>query len=56
LAILLATLHAAAGAAPIRVTLLTGGHDYERVPYLQIYAANPEIALTHLEHSWAACR
>lgn len=41
----------AAAAAPIRVTLLTGGHDYDRESYLKIYAANPEIALTHLEHS-----
>jgi type 1 glutamine amidotransferase len=48
---LLATSLAAAGPAPIRVTLLTGGHDYEREPYLKIYAANPEIALTHLEHT-----
>lgn len=48
---LLVTSLAAAAGAPIRVTLLTGGHDYEREPYLKIYAANPEIALTHLEHT-----
>jgi uncharacterized protein len=35
----------------IHVLLLTGGHGYEREPYLRIYRDNPDIALTHLEHS-----
>jgi type 1 glutamine amidotransferase len=35
----------------IRVLLLTGGHDYEREPYLQVYRDNPDITLTHLEHA-----
>lgn len=48
---LIAASVVAAAEAPIRVTLLTGGHDYEHAPYLEIYAANPEVTLTHLEHS-----
>ena len=43
---------ARAGAAEkIRVLLITGGHAFEQEPYLQVYRDNPEIAVTHLEHT-----
>jgi type 1 glutamine amidotransferase len=35
----------------IRVLLITGGHAYEKEPYLRIYAENSEISVTHLEHT-----
>lgn len=35
----------------IRVLLLTGGHSYDRPAYQQVFADNPEIVVTHLEHS-----
>ena len=41
----------ALAADKVRVLLLTGGHGYEREPYLQIYRDNPDIVLTHLEHT-----
>jgi type 1 glutamine amidotransferase len=41
----------AADAGKIRVLLITGGHAFEREPYLQIYRDNPEIVVTHLEHT-----
>lgn len=51
LALVFLLLAGAAGAAdPIRVLLITGGHGFDREPYLQVFRDNPEIALTHLEH------
>jgi uncharacterized protein len=41
----------AAQPAKIRVLLITGGHAYDREPYLRIYADNPQISLVHLEHA-----
>lgn len=35
----------------IRVLLLTGGHGFERESYLQVFRDNPEIVLSHLEHT-----
>jgi type 1 glutamine amidotransferase len=49
LALSLATL--APAAEKIRVLLLTGGHGFAREPFLRIFADNPEITLTHVEHT-----
>jgi hypothetical protein len=35
----------------IRVLLLTGGHKFEREPFLAIFRNDPGIELTHLEHT-----
>jgi type 1 glutamine amidotransferase len=49
-----ALLLAAPGAAEtekLRVLLLTGGHSYEREPFLQVFRADPRLSVTHVEHS-----
>lgn len=35
----------------VRVLLLTGGHAFEREPFLQVFGADPALDVTHLEHS-----
>lgn len=35
----------------LRVLLITGGHSFERECYLDVFRANPEIDVTHLEHT-----
>jgi type 1 glutamine amidotransferase len=42
---------AAPAAEKIRVLLLTGGHGFAREPFLRIFADNPEITVTHVEHT-----
>jgi uncharacterized protein len=34
-----------------RVLLFTGGHKFEREPFLQVFRADPLLVVTHLEHS-----
>jgi uncharacterized protein len=34
-----------------RVLLFTGGHKFEREPFLQVFRADPALVVTHLEHS-----
>lgn len=36
---------------PIEVLLVTGGHSYEREPFLQVFRDITEISVTHAEHS-----
>ncbi len=43
-------------AEPIRVLLVTGGHDYETNQFLQVFHDNPEITLTHVTHPQAHAR
>lgn len=33
-----------------RVLVVTGGHDFEREPFLQMFKDNPDIAFTTVEH------
>ena len=49
--LVVAKLTAVTGPSKIRVLLLTGGHAYERKPFLEIFQSNPEIVVTHLEHT-----
>lgn len=37
-----------------RVLLFTGGHKFEREPFLQVFRADPALVVTHLEHSGAS--
>lgn len=41
----------APAAAKIRVLLLTGGHGFAKEPFFRIFSDNPEITVTHLEHT-----
>lgn len=41
----------APAAEKLRVLLITGGHGYDRPAYHRVFAANPEIVVTHLEHT-----
>jgi uncharacterized protein len=43
------TLAADAG-AKTRVLVVTGGHDYEREPFLKVFQDNPNIAFKAVEH------
>jgi type 1 glutamine amidotransferase len=45
------SLAGAANEASLRVLLITGGHNFEREPFLQVFRADPALELTHLEHS-----
>ena len=49
LALALSTLSPAA--ETIRVLLFTGGHGFAKEPFFRMFADNPEITLTHLEHA-----
>lgn len=52
LALAVASLAGAADTpAKIRVLLLTGGHGFDKDPFFRIFSDNPEIAVTHLEHT-----
>lgn len=35
----------------LHVLLLTGGHDFDHAAFLHMFAAEPDIVLTHVEHS-----
>ena len=35
---------------PVRVLLVTGGHEYETNQFLQVFRDNPGIAFTHVTH------
>ena len=50
LAGLLTALTPAHAAAPIRVLLVCGGHDYQTNHFLQVFRDNPEITFTHVTH------
>jgi type 1 glutamine amidotransferase len=50
LAGLLAALTPGHAAAPIRVLLVCGGHDYETNQFLQVFRDNSEITFTHVTH------
>jgi type 1 glutamine amidotransferase len=41
----------AAESAKTKVLLITGGHGFEREPFLKVFSENPNITLTHAEHS-----
>jgi uncharacterized protein len=42
---------AAEAAPPLKVLLITGGHGFEREPFLQVFRDNTAIAFTHAAHS-----
>jgi hypothetical protein len=42
---------AQSAAQPIKVLLVTGGHGYEREPFLEVFRDDHGIAITHAEHS-----
>jgi type 1 glutamine amidotransferase len=48
---LLATSVTRAAGERVRVLLITGGHDFEREPFLQVFRADTALDVTHLEHS-----
>jgi type 1 glutamine amidotransferase len=37
--------------AKTKVLLITGGHGFEREPFLKVFRENPNITLTHAEHT-----
>lgn len=39
----------------LRVLVVTGGHGFQKEPFLGMFAANPEIAVTHDEHVRTSC-
>jgi uncharacterized protein len=41
---------AASGGTRLEVLLLTGGHAYDREPFLAAWQSDPDVHLTHLEH------
>src|SRR5207302_887824 len=41
----------AADAAKTKVLLITGGHGFEREPFLKVFSDNPKISVTHAEHA-----
>lgn len=47
---------AAAGPAPVRVLLITGGHDFEREPFFKVFQDNPGITFEAVEHPQAQAR
>lgn len=49
----LLTAAAALGGEPVRVLLITGGHDYETNQFLQMFRDNPGITLQTAEHPQA---
>jgi type 1 glutamine amidotransferase len=53
IALLLAGLFSAfaADAPKTKVLLITGGHGFEKEPFLKVFTDNPKVALTHAEHS-----
>ncbi|MBI5384303.1 MAG: ThuA domain-containing protein [Verrucomicrobia bacterium] len=42
---------AAADAAKLKVLVVTGGHGFEKEPFLQVFRDHPEITFTHASHS-----
>jgi hypothetical protein len=53
IATLISTARPGAAAEPIRVLLVTGGHDYETNQFLQVFRDNREITFTHVTHPQA---
>ena len=47
----LAPARAAETSAKIKVLLITGGHGFEKAPFLKVFEDNTNISFTHLEHS-----
>lgn len=45
-----AALSPAGAAEKIKVLLITGGHAFEKEPFYQLFAANPELSVTRAEH------
>src|SRR3954468_6374214 len=41
----------APAAEKIRVLIFTGGHGFAKEPFFRIFAENPEIAVTSIEHT-----
>lgn len=41
----------AAGKDRVRLLLITGGHAFEREPFLRVFAADAGLDVTHLEHT-----
>lgn len=41
----------ASGGPKTRVLLITGGHKFEREPFLRVFQADPALDITHLEHT-----
>lgn len=41
----------AAESAKTKVLLITGGHGFEREPFLSVFRENPNIIFTHAEHT-----
>ena len=41
----------ARGAPPLKVLVVTGGHGFEREPFLQMFQSNPEIVATTAAHA-----
>lgn len=35
---------------PLKVRIITGGHDFEKEAFLKVFEANKEINFTHVEH------
>jgi type 1 glutamine amidotransferase len=42
---------AAPAAEKIRVLLFTGGHGFAKEPFFRMFSDNPEITVTHIEHT-----
>jgi type 1 glutamine amidotransferase len=42
---------AAEGGAKIKTLVITGGHGFEKEPFLNMFRDNPEITVTHTTHS-----
>jgi type 1 glutamine amidotransferase len=53
LVLLCAAALAAGGAEPakLRLLILTGGHGYPKEAFFRMFAENPEVAFTHVEHT-----
>ncbi len=50
---LLAADSAPSSAAKVRVLVVTGGHDFEKEPFFQVFKDNPEITFKAVEHPHA---
>jgi type 1 glutamine amidotransferase len=46
-----AVIASAQGQRPLDVLLVTGGHGFEREPFLQVFRDNADIAFSHAEHA-----
>jgi type 1 glutamine amidotransferase len=48
---LIGTAAFAAESARLKVLVVTGGHGFQKEPFLQVFKDNPEIFFTHAEHT-----